>query len=103
MQRATRTKRGPRHTGAALAAATLLFIQGVVHNAVDAGPQSAMHYALQGNFDPVGNYLPGSIGFNLADVNNVAQLDSLPDGVNGLVRFGRRNGIDTTFLHTVRQ
>ncbi len=102
MQRATRTKRGPRHTGAALAGATVLFIQGVAHHAVHAGPQSALHYALQGNFDSGGNYLPGSIGFNLADVNSVAQLDSLPDGVKGLVWVGQCNGVDTTFLHTVR-
>jgi hypothetical protein len=80
----------------------VLLIQGVVHHAVHAGPQSALHYALQGNFDSGGNYLPGSIGFNLADVSSVAQLDSLPDGVKGLVWVGQCNGVDTTFLNTVR-
>jgi hypothetical protein len=77
-------------------------MQGVVHHTVHAGPQSTLHYAPNGNFDSDGNYLPGSIGFNLADVSTVAQLDSLPDGVKGLVWVGQCNGVDTTFLHTVR-
>jgi len=77
-------------------------MQGDVHHAVHAGPQSALHYALNGNFDSGGNYLPGSIGFNLADVSSVAQLDALPDGVNGLVWVGQCNGVDTAFLDTVR-
>jgi hypothetical protein len=77
-------------------------MQGVVHHASHAGPRSALRYALHGNFDSNGNYLPGSIGFNLADVSSVAQLNALPDGVKGLVWVGQCNGVDTTFLDTVR-
>src|SRR5205085_11255986 len=102
MQRAIRTKQKPRHVAAALAGATVLFMLGDVHHAAQAGPQSAIHYALQGNFGSDGNYLPGSIGFNLADVSTAAQLDSLPDGVKGLVWVGRCSGVDMTFLDTVR-
>ena len=72
-----------------------------LHHALPAGPQTTLHSALNGNFDSGGNYLPGSVGFNLADVSNVAQLDSVPDGVKGLVWVGQCNGVDTTFLRTV--
>jgi hypothetical protein len=77
-------------------------MQGVMHDAVHAGPRTALHYALNGNFDSAGNYMPGSIGFNVADVSSVAQLDSLPDGVKGLVWVGQCNGIDTNFLSAIR-
>jgi hypothetical protein len=102
MQRAKRTKRRPRHAGVALVGACVLFVQGGAHHAVHAGPRSALHYAHNGNFDSHGNYLPGSIGFNLADVSTVAQLHSLPEGIKGLVWVGQCNGVDTTFLDTVR-
>ena len=101
MQRATRTRLRPRYLCAALAGVTMLLVQDV-HYAVHAGPQSALHFALNGNFDSRGNYLPGSIGFNLADVTTVVQLNSLPDGVKGLVWVGQCNGVDTTFLRTVQ-
>ena len=64
--------------------------------------KSKLHYASNGNFSPSGSYLPGAIGFNLADVSNVAQLKSLPDGVKGLVWVGQCNGVDARFLNTVR-
>jgi hypothetical protein len=50
-----------------------------------AGIKRTLHYASNGNFSPNGSYLPGAVGFNLADVSNLAQLKSLPDGVKGLV------------------
>jgi len=101
MQRATRTRLRTWHICAALAGTTMLLVQDVHHD-VHAGPQSALHAALNGNFDSGGNYLPGSTGFNLADVTSVKQLNSLPDGVKGLVWVGQCNGVDTTFLRTVR-
>lgn len=64
-------------------------------------PKRGLHYAPNGNFDGRGNYLPGKVGFNLADVSNIRQLDALPDGVKGLVWIGRCNGIDATFLDSV--
>jgi hypothetical protein len=64
--------------------------------------KSTLHYSPNGNFDTRGNYLPGKIGFNLADVNSVKQLNSLPAGVKGLVWLGLCNGADTTFLDAVR-
>lgn len=41
------------------------------------------------NFDSKGNFLPGRVGFNLADVSSVAQINSLPDGVKALVWVGQ--------------
>ena len=80
-----------------------LFMQGLVLDApARVEPRSALHYAVNGNFDSKGNYLPSAVGFNLADVSSVTQLDSLPDGVTGLVWVGQCNGVDTTFLNTVR-
>lgn len=64
--------------------------------------RTTLHFASNGNFDPSGKYLPSAAGFNLADVNSLAQLDSLPDGVKGLVWVGQCNGADATFVDTVR-
>jgi hypothetical protein len=65
-------------------------------------PRRSLHYAPNGNFDGSGKYLPGKLGFNLADVSNVRQLNALPDGVNGLVWIGQCNGVDAAFLGSVR-
>ncbi len=84
-------------------AASVLFMLTLVLDApARIGPRSALHYAANGNFDSNGNYLPSAVGFNLADVGSVTQLDSLPDGVKGLVWVGQCNGADTTFVNTVR-
>lgn len=64
--------------------------------------EAQLHLAANGNFDANGTYLPGKIGFNLADVSSVAALDSLPPGVKGLAWVGHCNGVDTEFLETVR-
>ena len=61
-----------------------------------------LHYAPNRNFDSRGNYLPGKLGFNLADVSDSRQLDALPDGVQALVWIGQCKGIDTAFLGRVR-
>jgi hypothetical protein len=65
-------------------------------------PQNTLHFGPNGNFDPGGNYLPGKLGFNLADVSSVGQLRSLPDGVKALVWVGQCNGVDTAFLGAVK-
>jgi hypothetical protein len=61
-----------------------------------------LHYAPNGNFDSRGNYLPGKLGFNLADVSNVRQLNALPADIMGLVWIGQCNGVDAGFLGSVR-
>jgi hypothetical protein len=63
--------------------------------------RATLHYAPNRNFDEHGNYVPARAGFNLADVNSVAQLESLPPGVKGLVWIGQCNGADATFVRTV--
>jgi hypothetical protein len=55
------------------------------------------HYTANGNFGPAGQYLPGGLGFNLADVSSVGDLNRLPAGVLGLVWLGYCGGPDRTF------
>jgi hypothetical protein len=62
---------------------------------------SGIHYAPNGNFSSNGSYLPGAYGFNLADVSSVGGLNSLPNGVKGLVWLGLCNGADAAFISTV--
>ena len=66
------------------------------------GPKTAFHLAANGNFGARSQYLPGKAGFNLADVNSVAQLNSLPPGVKGLVWVGQCSGVDAKFIATVK-
>src|SRR5438094_169126 len=66
------------------------------------GPVTALHYAPNHNFDSSGSYVPANAGFNLADVSNVSQLDSLPSGVKGLVWLGLCNGADSSFINAVQ-
>jgi hypothetical protein len=66
------------------------------------GPTTSRHYTSGANFNADGSYGPGSVGFNLADVSSVAQLNSLPAGVLGLVYLGLCNGADATFTSTVQ-
>jgi hypothetical protein len=61
-----------------------------------------LHYAPNGNFGAQGQFLPREAGFNLADVNSLAQLQSLPDGVKGLVWVGQCAGADANFLQAVK-
>lgn len=69
--------------------------------ATGVGPQTSAHYTANGNFDSSGHYLPGSLGFNVADVGSASQLASLPSGVQGLVWVGLCNGADTGFRSVV--
>ena len=61
-----------------------------------------LHYAMNGNFDRGGNYLPGRAGFNLADVSNVGQLRSLGAGEKALVWIGQCNGTDERFRNAIQ-
>ena len=66
------------------------------------GSVTSLHYAPNHNVDSSGNYVPAKAGFNLADVSSVGALDSLPDGVKGLVWLGLCNGADSTFIDAVQ-
>lgn len=67
-----------------------------------AAPKRGLHYAPNGNFDASGIFLPAKLGFNLADVRSVGQLDALPNQVKGLAWIGQCNGADAAFRDTVR-
>ena len=66
------------------------------------GPNTPVHFAANGNFGARGQYFPGKVGFNLADVNSLAELNSLPPGVKGLVWVGQCSGVDARFIQTVK-
>ena len=66
------------------------------------GPVTDLHYASNNNFDSSGNYVPGHVGFNLADVSSINELTSLPSGVRGLVWLGLCTGADSTFIDAVQ-
>jgi hypothetical protein len=73
-------------------------------SATSIGPTTSLHFAPNGNFgtgSTASAYLPGVDGFNLADVRSVGQLDSLPQGIKGLVWVGLCQGVDSTFTSTV--
>lgn len=79
------------------------FMLGVMLGApAQAQPSTVLHYTSNGNFDQSGNYLPGAVGFNVADINSPRELNYLPAGVKGLVWVGQCNGVDSTFLSTVQ-
>jgi len=83
-------------------AGVLLIVGGVLSVAALGAPMTDLHLGPNHNFDAGGHYLPGKFGFNLADIENVSQLEGLPDGVQGLVWVGQCNGVDATFLRTVQ-
>ncbi len=88
---------------AALLAAGALSLPSVRFGAdASTAPKSGLHYAPNGNFATGDKYLPGKVGFNLADVSSVGQLDALPDGIKGLAWIGRCAGVDTAFLDAVQ-
>lgn len=72
------------------------------HAVTRTAPRTLLHYAPNHNFGFGGEYLPGNVGFNLADVGTARQLDSLPPNVKGLVWVGRCNGVTPAFRHAVR-
>jgi SAM-dependent methyltransferase len=83
--------------------ASVLLILGVMLGAPARGePKTELHHAPNRNFDARGNYLPGKVGFNVADVSTARQLNSLPNSVKALVWVGQCRGVDATFLKTVQ-
>lgn len=62
---------------------------------------TTLHYTSGNNLDGQGNFVPGQVGFNLADVTSVAQLNALPDGVKGLVWLDEGNGVTQEFIDKV--
>lgn len=60
-------------------------------------PTVTLHYAANGNLGTNGEFPPGDVGFNMADVGSKQQLDALPAGVSGLVYLGLCEGADANF------
>lgn len=54
-------------------------------------PITKWHYIANGNLSN-GTYVPGLLGFNVADVSSIGELNSLPSGVMGLVYTGYSSG-----------
>jgi hypothetical protein len=69
------------------------------------GPVTPWHYANGGNF-AFGSYNapgdPGSVGFNLVDINSPDTLSHIPAGCKALVMVGKTNGVDADFINTIR-
>ena len=86
----------------ALTAVVLLLLGAAMPLSTASGPRTTLHYAPNGNFSENGRYMPGLVGFNLADVQNLDELITLPRGVKGLVWVGQCAGVDAKFLKAVR-
>lgn len=80
----------------------LLIIGAMLGAPAYSAPKTELHYAPNHNLNAKGEYLPGEFGFNLADVDDVEKLKSLPSGVKGLVWIGRCDGVDAHFLRTLQ-
>ncbi|MGL5165110.1 MAG: beta strand repeat-containing protein, partial [Afipia sp.] len=65
-------------------------------------PITSLHYTPNANIVS-GQYVPASDGFNLADVSSVAELNSLPPGVKGLVWLNMGDGVTASFQSVVSQ
>lgn len=70
-------------------------------SACNGGTCTQLHYASNGNFSKRGTFAPGSLGFNLADVSDVAQLALLPTGVRALVWVGQCDGTTDKFVSSI--
>jgi hypothetical protein len=60
-----------------------------------------LHYTPNKNFDAEGKFLPGKVGFNLADVGDPARMRSLPKDVKVLVWVGQCDGVSDKFIRSV--
>src|SRR5882762_6268215 len=58
---------------------------------------TTLHYTSGGS--PAG---AAAVGFNLADVQTVDQVNALPKGMKGLVWLDEGDGVTTSFLDKVR-
>lgn len=65
------------------------------------GPATSWHFSPNANWNG-STYVPGSDGFNLADVSSSSQLASLPSGTKAFVWVGMCNGADSTFTSAVQ-
>ncbi|SDQ89792.1 hypothetical protein SAMN05519103_00037 [Rhizobiales bacterium GAS113] len=63
-------------------------------------PITNLHYTSGANLVN-GQYVPAADGFNLADVNSLDQLNSLPSGVKGLVYLNMTGGATAAFQSAV--
>jgi hypothetical protein len=61
---------------------------------------TSLHYTANGNFAS-GQYDPGSLGFNLADISSPSLLSELPSGVKALVYVGMSDGVTAFFQQVV--
>jgi hypothetical protein len=103
MQVAARSIQTIRHKRACrLIAGVLLIVSGLLDLPAHGAPKTDLHHAPNHNFDAINNFLPGKVGFNLADVDNVGQLASLPEGAKGLVWVGQCKGVDAAFVKAVQ-
>jgi hypothetical protein len=85
-----------------LGAASAVFVVCIALGASAEIHRARLHFAPNGNFASNGDFLPGKVGFNLADVTSASALDTLPAGVKGLVWVGRCGGVDAPFLEAVQ-
>jgi hypothetical protein len=65
------------------------------------GPKTSLHYTSNSNFSGTA-YTPGADGFNIADVSSPTELNTLPNGVKGLIYLNLCNGADSNFITTVQ-
>jgi hypothetical protein len=90
--------RGMNQIGAiVLAAVVALAAFGAREAAAEGAVKAPRHFAVNGNFDPGGRFVPRDYGFNLADVSSAEALDSLPGDVMGLMWVGLCDGADPRF------
>ncbi|MGH7074248.1 MAG: hypothetical protein ACREFD_08625 [Stellaceae bacterium] len=61
-----------------------------------------LHFAANSNFGVDGAYLARRADFDLADIADAAELNSLPRGVEALAWIGLCGGVDARFLEAVR-
>jgi SAM-dependent methyltransferase len=97
----TRFSHAWRHASR-LTGSILIILSAILTDPAHGEPKTELHHAPNHNFDLRGSYLPGKVGFNVADVSTARQLSSLPDGVKALVWIGQCNGVDQTFLKAVQ-
>lgn len=62
-----------------------------------------MHYVAGGGIENNGQYTAGTVGFNLADVQSLEQLNALPEGTKGLVWLDKAEGVTSEFIQNVSQ
>ena len=59
------------------------------------------HFTTQVTSAVSGHWAPQDLGFDLADVSAASKLEGMPEGVDGLVYLGLKNGVDDEFMARV--